>query len=188
MRKTLQILGICVVLLMTAVVMAGYAKDFPGDGSGEEYGVANIVGDNFSNTTAAGWVRYSKESKCLHTSWVAWGLEPFGEYQLKLHTKKGDPKIAEACGYPNELVDGYWECGYWDGEGFLVVAIVTADENGHIGHSIDDCLPAGEYKDVQFMITRHDSPWATAWTWEDSPETDDPGDLWGGDISAFTLK
>lgn len=187
MKKITLALTLCFIFVTTTVVIARPAKDdFDGKTAGNT-GFANIVDSNFPNDDINGWVRYSKNGKCLQTTWNIWGLEPFGEYQLKLHSKEGDTNIANACGSPN--VGAIWQCGFWDGESFLVIDTVIADADGYIGYGVKECrLPSGDYEDAQFIVTQNSSPWSSAWTWENSPETDDSADNWNGDISTFSIK
>lgn len=186
MKKTIiTLLVIGLMLATSAVVMARPAKnDYDGKTAGNS-GFANIVGDNFQNNDITGWVRYSKEAKSLHTTWVIKGLEPLVWYQLKLHSKEGDPRIGNACDAPEQGT--IWQCGFWGSESFLVMATIQADEDGHISYGlVESRLLSGPYQDAQFIVTRNSSPWSSAWTWENS--TDSDSDPWGGDISTFTIK
>jgi len=139
-KVSIAILFICLILA-TPIAVARPAKDLYDGKTAGNSGFANIVGDNFPENEVNGWVRYSKVGKGLHTTWVIWGLEPYGEYQLKLHSKEGDAGIGNACGHPNEFIDGIWYCGFWNGESFLVMAIVEADEDGHISYGVFETIP-----------------------------------------------
>ena len=147
----------------------------------------NIVGNNMGSEVT-GWVRYNKANKCLHTTWVISGLEPNTEYQLKLHSKCGDERLL-VCDSPNE--GDIWECGTWGDESFLVIATVQSDEDGHIGLGVKECrLPLGDYQDMQFIITQNSSPWGSAWTWENTDDSDGDECIndYDSDISTFTIK
>ena len=179
MKKTLMgLMAIALVLVLTVVtvgsVMAGGpAKDkYDGKTAGNT-GFANIV----DTEDVQGWVRYGKSGKSLKTTWVIKGLQPGAEYQLKLHSKFGDSNVANACGAPNE--GPIWMCGTWGGESFLVMDIVQANPEGHIGVGVNESrLPAGDYEGMQFIVTLNASPWTSYWTWQNPWPT----------ISSFTIK
>lgn len=197
MKKALIVLTVCLMLVLTAsVVSARPAKDDYGGKTAGNNGFTNVVGDNYPDNEVTGWVKYSKEGKTLHTTWVLEGLEPGLEYQLKLHSKCGDDRILR-CETPGEYVDGYWECADWGGEPFLVMAIAEANASGRVNYSVKEArLPGGDYKDMQFLVTvmadDPGGPWDTAWTWENSPDSDgdscvNEGGDWGSDLSVFTI-
>ena len=162
------VFGIALLLVMSSFVMAIPAKSlFDGKTAGNT-GFTNIVGNN-ADSDISGWVRYSKNSKSLHTTWVIDGLEPNTEYQLKLHTKTGDDRIDQACDFPE--TGAIWQCGDWGTEGFLVMATVTSNAQGKVNYAVkEDRLETGTYDgDNQFIITQNSNPWASGWTWE-NPE------------------
>lgn len=120
MKRThaLGIMPLMVVLLLlfTGVASGGPIKPddpYAGKTAGNT-GFANFVGTNDPNYADGqyfnGWVRYSKNSKSLHTTWVVRGLQPSTMYQLKLHSKGGDEDVGNACGAPN--TGDVWMCAF----------------------------------------------------------------------------
>jgi hypothetical protein len=178
------LVAIVTMLLMGVLVLGGVATADPvkpadpyaGKKAGNT-GFANFVGDNLPTADVSGWVRYSKNGKSLLTTWVVDGLQPGAWYQLKLHSKGGDPRVGNACDAPN--TGPIWMCGSWDSESFLVMDIVQANAEGHIGAAVKETrLPSGDYSKMQFMVTLNALPWSSAWTWENPGTT----------ISSFTIK
>ena len=195
MNKKIAALAAGAALLMATIpVLAAPANHGPDPDiyAGKEVGnngFTNVVGDNLPDNEVTGWVKYHKEWKGLHTNWHVEGLVPETEYQLKLHSKCGDETIL-VCDNPGEYVDGYWECANWSGEPFLVMAVVESDKHGRINYSlIEERLPVGDYQDMQFIVTHNESPWESAWTWEntDDTETPDCSADYGSDLSAFSV-
>lgn len=125
-----------------------------------------------------GWVRYSKNNKSLHTTWVVNGLQPGETYQLKLAKVGGsDARLAEACDEPG--TGAIWECGTFWGQSFLVMDTVQADSEGHISAGVNETrLVSGDYSGMQFMVTLNEPWWTSYWTWENPPDV----------VSSFTIK
>ena len=185
MKKGFIVFGVCFIFLATGVAMTGLDNNLYAGKKAGNSGFANI--EDSDSGDVSGWVRYSKRGKCLRTTWVIKGLVPNETYQLKLHSKCGDPQI-KVCDEPN--TGNIWECGDWGDETFLVIDTVVADDFGHIKYGAKECrLPVGDYQDMMFIVTQNESPWDSAWTWEDSEDTDGEectNDL-ESDISKFEI-
>ena len=179
MKRILIVLAVCLMLLLAITATTAMAKPakstYDGKTAGNN-GFANIVGSDVPDVS--GWVKYSKASKELHTTWVINGLEPNTDYQLKVTSTTGDERIGDAC---DEQGDP-WQCGYWGGTSFLVIATVQTNENGHIGQAVKTSLESGDYSDIQFIVTLNEPPWSSAWTWENGPDWQNPTN------SQFTIK
>jgi hypothetical protein len=172
MKKELMIMVIVVALLTSVFVFAKPIKDPDIIKANGNVAFVAIVGDNTDDYEITGYVQYHKKGCCLHTTWQIDGLEPNTEYQLKLHCKGIDGRLYVGPQWD----DGILLWGNWGGESFLVMEIVESDDMGHIGYGFDECrLVLGNYKDIQFIITENkvDAPWPSAWTWENSPDSDD---------------
>jgi len=176
MKKELIIILIAITLLVSTFVFAKPNKDMYDAKETGNRSFVNFVGDTMYPLDPEGWVQYSKRLPHLHTTWNVWGLEPNTEYQLKIHHKSGiDNRLKVG---PQIGPGGIWLWGDWGGETFLVMDIVTSDDDGHIGYGLDECrLIVGDYDDMQFIITKNSAPWASAWTWENND----------GDISDFEI-